>query len=192
VSLHVYRDGSARPGIARLPVIHAVPELGSPNLVFDGQTVVRGFPYQAATPYLSVKPGVHRYAAKKPGDGTLLKGTVNLEAGKAYTGLVVGSRGERVRVVAAIDDDGTGSKPRSTRRSTRRARSTKTSNRSARSTYTVRPGDSLWMIAKHGLRTGASNAAIWGRVVEIWNKNEIRISTGDPDLIYPGTRLRLP
>jgi hypothetical protein len=183
VALHAYTDGNARPGVARLRVIHAVPELGSPNLVFDGQTVVRHFPYHAATPYLSVKPGVHRYAAKKPGDGTLLKGKVDLEAAKAYTGLVVGSRGERVRVVAAVDDEVAAA---------RKTRSSKSSTKRARSTYVVRSGDSLWAIAKRGLGPGAGNAAIWARVVKIWNKNEIRIGTGDPDLIYPGTNLRLP
>jgi nucleoid-associated protein YgaU len=181
VTLHVYRDGNARLGVARLRIIHAVPELGSPDLTVDGQTVVRGLDYQAATPYLSVKPGVHRYAAMKPGDGRLLSGKVDLEAAKAYTGLVVGSRGEKVRVVAAVDDEA----------HKRKGRSTTSSTRSARKTYVIQPGDSLWAIAQRSVGAGASNASIWNRVIQIWNKNEKRIGTGDPDLIYPGTKLRL-
>jgi hypothetical protein len=30
------------------------------------------------------------------------------------------------------------------------------------------------------------------KLVAIWNMNAGRIGTGDPNLIFPGTRLRLP
>src|SRR5436305_54714 len=42
-----------------------------------------------------------------------------------------------------------------------------------------------------GLGARASNAAVARRVRWIWNANPQRIGTGDPDLIRPGTRLRV-
>ena len=57
---------------------------------------------------------------------------------------------------------------------------------------TVRPGDSLWKIARERLGGNASNAAVWNEVVAIWNANASRSGTGDPNLIFPGQRLRLP
>ncbi len=55
----------------------------------------------------------------------------------------------------------------------------------------MRPGDSLWSIAKRSLGGDASNAAIARMVDHIWNLNSASIGSGDPDLITPGTRLRL-
>lgn len=60
-----------------------------------------------------------------------------------------------------------------------------------RATYRVRPGDSLWLIAEAQLGPAASAAEIARRVDRLWNLNGIRIGTGDPDLVMPGTILRL-
>jgi LysM repeat protein len=58
-------------------------------------------------------------------------------------------------------------------------------------TYTVRPGDSLWSIARRLLGKGASPADIAHEVDRLWELNRERIATGDPDLLMVGTKLRL-
>lgn len=58
-------------------------------------------------------------------------------------------------------------------------------------TYVVKPGDCLWHIAARLLPGGAGTEAVAGKVAELWRLNEGRIGTGDPNLIYAGTELRL-
>jgi hypothetical protein len=58
-------------------------------------------------------------------------------------------------------------------------------------TYLVQPGDCLWHIAAGLLPDGAGTEAVAGKVAELWRLNEDRIGTGDPNLIYAGTELRL-
>ena len=57
--------------------------------------------------------------------------------------------------------------------------------------YTVRPGDCLWTIAVDLLPPGSDNARIVAEVEKLWRLNADRIGTGDPNLIYSGTELRL-
>jgi LysM domain len=57
--------------------------------------------------------------------------------------------------------------------------------------YTVRPGDSLWSIARRLLGPAASPARIAQEVNRLWELNRDRIRTGDPSLIHVGTVLRL-
>lgn len=57
--------------------------------------------------------------------------------------------------------------------------------------HAVRPGESLWSIATALLPAGASNAEIATEVQRLWEVNEERIGTGDPNLIFVGTALRL-
>jgi LysM domain len=57
--------------------------------------------------------------------------------------------------------------------------------------YVVRPGDCLSHIAQALLPAGADDTEIAAEVARLWRLNEDRIGTGDPDLIYPGTVLRL-
>jgi hypothetical protein len=60
-----------------------------------------------------------------------------------------------------------------------------------RDTYVVQPGDCLWHIAAAVLPAGSDTRAIEDKVAELWRMNEDRIGTGNPNLIYPGTELRL-
>lgn len=57
--------------------------------------------------------------------------------------------------------------------------------------YVVRPGDCLSHIAAALLSPGADALEIEEKVERLWRLNEDRIGTGDPNLIYPGTVLRL-
>jgi hypothetical protein len=60
-----------------------------------------------------------------------------------------------------------------------------------RDRHVVRPGECLWSIAAALLPPGASNNAIAGEVARLWRLNAARIGTGDPNVIYAGTELRL-
>jgi len=55
----------------------------------------------------------------------------------------------------------------------------------------VRPGDSLWSIARATLRDGASDIAIAAETARFYAVNRATIGD-DPDLIVPGQRLRIP
>lgn len=55
----------------------------------------------------------------------------------------------------------------------------------------VRPGDSLWAIARRELPPGASDAVVTDRWHEIYAANRDVIGP-DPDLVRPGQRLLLP
>jgi LysM domain len=66
-----------------------------------------------------------------------------------------------------------------------------THNLVGKDTYVVQPGDCLWHIAARLLPGGAGTEAVAGKVAELWRLNEDRIGTGDPNLIYAGTELRL-
>jgi nucleoid-associated protein YgaU len=57
--------------------------------------------------------------------------------------------------------------------------------------YTVKPGESLWSIAKKLLGSGATPAEIARLVDRLWSLNRDRIGTGNPDLLMAGTKLRL-
>jgi LysM domain-containing protein len=57
--------------------------------------------------------------------------------------------------------------------------------------HVVRPGESLWSIAKGLLGSDASVARVARKVDRLWELNKDRIATGDPDLLRVGTELRL-
>lgn len=60
-----------------------------------------------------------------------------------------------------------------------------------RRSHTVHAGECLWSIAAALLPAGAGNAEIAAEVQRLWKLNAARIGTGDPSLLYVGTRLRL-
>jgi hypothetical protein len=64
-------------------------------------------------------------------------------------------------------------------------------NLADKDSYVVRPGDCLWHIAAALLPAGADTSAIEDKVAWLWRVNEDRIGTGDPNLIYAGTTLRV-
>jgi LysM domain len=57
--------------------------------------------------------------------------------------------------------------------------------------HIVRPGESLWSIARDVIGPDASPAQIAREVNVLWQRNSARIATGDPDLLKVGTRLTL-
>lgn len=56
-------------------------------------------------------------------------------------------------------------------------------------TYVVKEGDCLWHIAARVLPADADTGAIESKIEWLYETNESRIGTGDPNLIYPGTEL---
>jgi nucleoid-associated protein YgaU len=57
--------------------------------------------------------------------------------------------------------------------------------------HVVQRGESLWSIANDRLGERAAVAQIAHEVDRLWQLNEDRIASGNPDLLYAGTRLRL-
>jgi hypothetical protein len=57
--------------------------------------------------------------------------------------------------------------------------------------HVVQRGESLWSIATDQLGQQAGVAEIAREVDRLWQLNEDRIASGNPDLLYTGTRLRL-
>ncbi len=193
VWLGIYKTKAARAGTSLLRVIHGAPELGAPELTIDGKQAVKRLAYRQATPYVSVPGGNHTLGAMRPGDSTPLVSGVHMSVrpGRAYSAIVLGTRGQRVRVVSLLDRGAPlARKPAS--RPASKARHAGTGTDSHSTTVLVRPGDSLWAIARRLVGARASNVAVERTLVAIWNLNEVRIGTGDPNLIFPGTRLRLP
>ncbi len=196
VVLGVYRAQGGRPGTSRVRVIHAAPELGSPELELDGRTVVASLAYTAVTPYLSITPGVHTLAAMRRGDSTPVVSGVHMRAmaGDAYSAVVLGTRGQQVRVVTLVDRGAPlvrgGSRPVTP--SGAAATAPAPSGLHPGGTYQIRHGDCLWTIARRVVGQGAGNEAVYREASAIWNANARRIGTGDPNLIYPGTMLHLP
>jgi hypothetical protein len=104
-ALKVYRDSSARAGGARLRVIHAAEELGSPNVMLGKRTIAEDVGFKDATPYLSVSPGAYALAVVRPGSTKpIFAKQITLSAGAASTAIIAGSGGARERVIMATDD----------------------------------------------------------------------------------------
>jgi LysM domain len=57
--------------------------------------------------------------------------------------------------------------------------------------HVVQRGESLWSIASDRLGEHGGTAQIAREVDRLWELNEDRIASGNPDLLYTGTRLRL-
>lgn len=102
--LKLYRDGTAKGGSARLRVLHAAPELGSPDIQLGKRTIAEGVEFREATPYLSVSPGAYTLAVVRPGGSdALFEKRVSLSAGSASTAILAGSGGAKARLILATD-----------------------------------------------------------------------------------------
>ncbi len=196
-ALAFLHDHAGVPGRARLRLVHGAPELGAPDLRLDGRIVARGVRFSQATPYLLVRPGIHSVAVTPPGHASpvVRRDGIRLLAGEAATGLVLGTKGQPTRIVALQDG---GSRASSHRPSSRRAapRASTPARRGAGGgagarMVTVRRGDSLWSIAQRRLGGSASGARVQREVRRLWSANSRRIGTGDPNLLFPGQRLRV-
>jgi hypothetical protein len=190
VKLGIYKASAGTPGTSRVRVIHGAPEFGSPELTVDGKEAVKRLAYTQATPYVSLKPGSHTFAAVKPGTtNPLISATETTRAGQSYSAIVLGTRGQRVRVVTLVDRGAPLVHGTAGDVSERRRKHATAHTAQDASTVVVAPGDSLWSIARRLAGPSASDQAVERRLVAIWDDNEQRIGTGDPNLIFPGTRL---
>jgi hypothetical protein len=103
--LKVYPDGHARGGKARLRVIHAAPELGSPDVRLGERTIAEALAFKDVTPYLSIGPGSYELSVVRPGGSSaIFTKSVSVSAGAATTAIVTGSGGAPARVILATDD----------------------------------------------------------------------------------------
>jgi nucleoid-associated protein YgaU len=185
VKLGVYKARGGKPGTALVRVIHAAPEFGSPQLTVDGKVAVKSLAYTKATPYVALPAGSHKLGAERQGGSTpLVSATLPVADGKSYSVVVVGTRGQKVRVIPLLDRGGPSAQNTGRTSVVSGAHST-----SAHSIVVVRPGDSLWSIARRLSGSQASNEAVEEKLLSIWDANSGRIGTGDPNLIFPGTRL---
>src|SRR4051794_6533343 len=103
--IEVYTDGSARGKKARLRVIHAAPELGSPNVRLGERTIAEKLAFKEATPYLTVAPGSYGLSVVRPGSSSaVFTKQVSVSAGTATTAIIAGSGGAPAMVITATDD----------------------------------------------------------------------------------------
>ena len=86
-------------------MVHAAPELGDANLALNGKVVAKRAAYTDATQYWTLPPGAEKLTVLDPSSKKMALGmrSVPLAAGTSTTAYVVGSRGERVKVVL-VDD----------------------------------------------------------------------------------------
>ena len=103
-ALQVLRNGKAAGGEARLRVVHAAPELGTPDIRLGDRTVAQGVEFRAASKYLTVEPGSYPLAAAKPNGGDpVFSEVVALSAGTANTVVIAGSGGSPTQAIAVQD-----------------------------------------------------------------------------------------
>lgn len=182
--LRVLPDRRGQPGQTSLRMIHAAPELGRPDIRLDGKVVGHSVPFEAVTSYLPVSPGAHRIAVTPPSGPPLASVRIDLPPSSASTAIVVGTRGQRTRIVTALDGVAAAKAPASHPSMPRR--------RAGSSWYVVLPGDSLWKIARHELGGSATDHATAQRARRLWAMNHQRIGTGDPNVVMSGQRIRVP
>ena len=110
--LRIFEDGKAKPGDARVRAIQAGPELGEPDVRVGERPIAEKLGYADATDYVDVAPGTYDIAVTRAGgEGGALASEdgVALTAGTATTAVIVGSRGQRTRILTF--SDGTAAPP---------------------------------------------------------------------------------
>jgi hypothetical protein len=104
MALDVLRNGSATGGGAKLRIVHAAPELGSPDIRLGSRTVAQEVKFRSATGYLRVDPASYRLVVAKPNGGrAVFKTRLALSAGTATTVVLAGSGGAATRVIQLND-----------------------------------------------------------------------------------------
>jgi hypothetical protein len=103
-AVEVLRNGSAAAQRSRLRVVHAAPELGTPDIRLGKRTIAQGVKFRSATGYLTVDPGEYAFEVTKPNGGAaVFKSRVALAAGTATTVVVAGSAGSATRMITVND-----------------------------------------------------------------------------------------
>jgi hypothetical protein len=103
-ALQILRNGKANGGESRLRVIHAAPELGTPDIRIGNRTVAQGVEFRAASKYLTFEPGSYPLAVTKPNGGdAVFSEVVALSAGTANTVVIAGSGGSPTQAIAVQD-----------------------------------------------------------------------------------------
>lgn len=103
--LRVFANREAKPGMARLRMIHAAPELGDGDFTVGDEVIARGAGYTDETGYLQLEPGSYELSVRSPDSGeAVVTDTVPLAAGTSDTALVLGSQGEQTRLLVVEDD----------------------------------------------------------------------------------------
>ena len=103
--LLVFEDEPAVPAKARLRMIHASAELGTPDVELGGMMVAAGAEFQEATKYWTVDPGDYEFRVENPENGkpVLEPQQLALAAGTSSSAVIVGGGGERARTVLLSD-----------------------------------------------------------------------------------------
>jgi hypothetical protein len=89
-------------------VAHLAPfaEDASVDVNLDGVQALTGFGYGDSTGYLELTPGKHLVEVIPVGTSTVaISGTVDLEAGKHYTGIAIGDGVNQDLALIALEDD---------------------------------------------------------------------------------------
>ena len=90
------------------------------------------------------------------------------------------------------DPVATAKKPAKKARPKSQVKGTSTSGTRSPARYKVRSGQNLWVISERLAGPGASATKIANTLVAVWNLNDIRIGTGNPDMLPVGVTLRIP
>ena len=171
VKIGVYRAQAGKPGTALVRVIHAAPEFGTPQLMVDGKVAVKSLAYTKDTPYVALPAGSHALAAEKQGGSSpLISANLPVTDGKSYSVVVIGTRGQMVRVVPLVDRGLTAAHAAP-------VSDDSTSSPNA-STVVVKSGDSLWSIARSLAGPRASDEAVEQKLVSLWKRTPARSGPG--------------
>lgn len=103
--LQTFENEEAKGGVAKLRMIHASPELGEPDITVGDTELARDATFTSATSYETFKPGRYELTARNPdsGEAAVPAADVPLAAGTSASAVLVGSAGERTRIVM-VDD----------------------------------------------------------------------------------------
>ena len=106
--LKMFQDSAAKGGSASLRVLHAAPELGTPDVKLGSRTIAEKVAFKSATKYLSVSPGSYELGAWAPnGDKPVAMKRITLSAGTASTAIMAGSGGRPATVIFTSDNTAT-------------------------------------------------------------------------------------